>query len=92
MQTIHRIKAYVGLTMAYGAVRCSLNMYDRQQTYFNFNSMREEIKPMLLSEKAGTTLSQSICAPLVWPFMIAEDAVYLELRLRGEDPAAYGRR
>ena len=89
---LNRARFYFGITMLYGFARESLISFGREKAYYNYKSHREEKKPMLRTEKAGKTLHSAFAAPVAWPFMLAEDAVYLELRLRDKDPAAYGRK
>lgn len=85
-------RIYVGITMLYGFARGSVSTFGSEKTYFNYKTCCEEKKPMLLTERAQSVLHCSFVAPIMWPGMLGEDAVYLEMRLRGKDPETYGRR
>ena len=90
MMTMQRVTSYFSITMLYGLTRGVYERCDCKETYMNFRTNKRETKPMLLSQKAGAILKSTTVAPLVWPFMLCEDAVHLELCLCKIDPATYG--
>jgi hypothetical protein len=82
---------YFCVTMLYGFVRGTLQSYARDKIYYNYETRTNETKPMLHTEKMGIVLHQAVAAPIVWPYMMGEDAVYLELYMRNKNPVTYGR-
>ena len=85
------VRRYLGATIAYGLVRGAVNAQDRAQDHHIHGTTLRERKPLLLSEKVGYAVHSALLAPWVWPLMLHEDAVYLELHLHGEAPESHGR-
>jgi hypothetical protein len=88
---MNHVGKYFGVTMLYCFVRSTLQSYNREKTYFNYETSTNETKPMLRAEKMGIVLHQAVAAPIVWPYMMGEDAVYLELYICNKTPETYGR-
>jgi hypothetical protein len=85
------LNTYLNITLLYGFVRGVYKNHDSYCTYRNSQTYREEEKPRLLTEKVSDVMKQTFLAPVVWPFLLGRDAVYLELYIRNKDPATYGR-
>jgi len=85
------VRTYLSATCLYGLARGVAKTYDTHQTYYNSQTYKREKKPLLLSETVGNALQHAAIAPIAWPGMLGDDAVYMELYLRKKDPAEYQR-
>ncbi len=92
MNIPNSIKHYLNITFFYGFLCGVFKNHDsKNSTYYNFQTGENKENPNLLAEQVGAVMKHAGAAPFVWPYMLAEDAVYLELFLRNEDPTTYGR-
>jgi hypothetical protein len=86
------VRNYFNVTFLYGFARGVYKTHDSSHSFYNHQTGRRDKTPKLITEKAGDALHHAFAAPIVWPLMLSEDAVHLEIYMRNKDPAMYGRK
>ena len=76
--------------MTFGFIRSVTYDEKVKSEYYNRNTRSFEVKQMLIVDRIGRVIFNTCAAVTVWPWMLRDDLVKLECRVRDKDSVEYG--
>lgn len=79
---------YLGITQAYGLVHAISGVWSYKTSLYN-TKYDEPKRELLLVDKVGLVVANTVTAPFLWPFLLREDLIRLECFARGQSTQGY---
>ena len=84
----HPFGLYLGITQAYGAVHGILDVWSYKTSLYR-TTYKEPTRELLLVDKVGLVVVNTVTAPFLWPFILRTDLIRLECFARGQPAQDY---
>jgi hypothetical protein len=82
------LQIYINVTCAYGLAHAIPYVWSYKTSLYN-TLYTETKREMLLVDKVGLVVANTVTAPFMWPFLLREDLIRLECFARGRPAQDY---
>ena len=82
------LQIYINVTCAYGLAHAIPRVWSYKTSLYN-TLFTEPKRELLLVDKVGLVVANTVTAPFMWPFLLREDLIRLECFARGRPAQDY---
>lgn len=82
------LQIYMNVTCAYGLAHAIPRVWSYKTSLYN-TLYTEPKRELLLVDKVGLVVANTVTAPFMWPFLLREDLIRLECFARGRAAQDY---
>lgn len=82
------LQIYINVTCAYGLAHAIPRVWSYKTSLYNA-LYTEPKRELLLVDKVGLVVANTVTAPFLWPFLLREDLIRLECFARGRPAQDY---
>ncbi len=82
------LRLYIKCTCLYGLVHAIPELWSYKTRIYR-KSYSDEPKELLLVDKTGLMVAQTVAAPVFWPLLLRDDLIRLECLARGKPAHEY---